>query len=253
MNTPDTTSAGHTPTPKYWIANGGNVFYVKSQLGYLCKSIGDGSDAESNMKLIVEACNSHDTMKAALSQWWQGMKAFETLSANECVAIINEAKALTRAFFEGKPVQESVEVAELKNEVHENRMLLIGCAKHGKWNGDSCIGCLEEEVEALKAERDELAAWKREEMAVTSECDMQKLANLLGLVFGQRIYPNIIPKVEQLLSKLTAYKKLVESLPHSRECHALLPFSGHYSIRCTCWKSKIPTDGLRMCQQEGGK
>jgi hypothetical protein len=40
---------------------------------------------------------------------------------------------------------------QLRREVHENRMLLNGCAKHGKWNGFACIGCLEEENKALTA------------------------------------------------------------------------------------------------------
>jgi predicted RNase H-like nuclease (RuvC/YqgF family) len=28
-----------------------------------------------------------------------------------------------------------------------DELLLVGCSKHGKWNGYACIGCLEKEVE----------------------------------------------------------------------------------------------------------
>jgi len=78
------------------------------------------------------------------------------------------------------------------------------------------------ETRKLIVERDELREWKRQQMEVTSQCDMQEVGRLLGMTLGDDIHENLIPAIKELLearhelqTKLSEYKQALESADQS--------------------------------------
>jgi hypothetical protein len=55
------------------------------------------------------------------------------------------------------------------------------------------------EIRNLITERDELKEWKRQQMGITSQCDMQEVGRLLGMTLGTNIHANLIPKIQELI------------------------------------------------------
>lgn len=62
-----------------------------------------------------------------------------------------------------------------------------------------CSERLAETASKLKVERDELAEWKRQALAV--EFDRQKVAALLGVRLGESIHDKIVPGIERLIAE----------------------------------------------------
>lgn len=60
------------------------------------------------------------------------------------------------------------------------------------------------ENERLRKENEELKVWKESELLTVGQCDLQKLAKILGIGLGESIYPNLIPKFEALAARLAA-------------------------------------------------
>lgn len=73
-------------------------------------------------------------------------------------------------------------------------------------NQDRTIINLKAQLSAVQRERDELAEWKREMIAVDSECNWQELGELLGLKLGSSIRRGIIPAVTQLKAELATLR-----------------------------------------------
>jgi hypothetical protein len=69
-------------------------------------------------------------------------------------------------------------------------------------------------VEALEQERDRLAAWKAEAMAVSAQCDIQAVGTLLKVPLGHLIHPAIEPGIRDLLAKLDMARTALESITH---------------------------------------
>lgn len=59
-------------------------------------------------------------------------------------------------------------------------------------------------VEELEQECVRLNEWKRQALAVSSQCDIQAVGTLLKVPLGRPIYPAIEPGIRDLLAKLKA-------------------------------------------------